>query len=131
MGERESENIAFSLGKGARQAVWMSRLVFEMQQLQGDVLATLAVAVHLQPVRLRPTRSQLLLAAVEQQRFMPHRRVFGQRPTQPSLPRTLEVALDVDALMPTLWPIRLYENPCALSRRTSPTWRMDNALRGT
>jgi hypothetical protein len=55
--------------------------------------------------------------------------LFGQRPTQPSLLRTLEVAVDrgrADAR--TLWPIRLYENPCAFSRRTSPTWRMDTAI---
>src|SRR5881394_4492952 len=80
---------------GVAQSIRMSCLVFEMQQLQGEVLAALVVAVHLQPVRLGPTRSQLLLAALEQQRFDGRIvELFGQRPTQPSLLHTLEVALD-------------------------------------
>ena len=45
--------------------------------------------------------------------------------------RTLQVALDrgrADADALTNLPIT---EPCALNRRTSPIWRVDNLLRGT
>ena len=39
---------------GVAPALGVNGLVFEMQQLQGDVLAALVLAVHLQPVGFRP-----------------------------------------------------------------------------
>ncbi len=48
------------------QPFGMNRFVFEVQQLQRDVLAAFALAVHLEPVGLWPTRSEFFFRASEQ-----------------------------------------------------------------
>jgi hypothetical protein len=47
--------------------------VLKPQQLQRDVLAACALAVHLQPIRLWSTRSVGILRSFEQQRFQTSR----------------------------------------------------------
>ena len=61
----------------------MDGLVFEMQQLQRDVLAALVLAVHVQPFGFGPIRSNTLVRAFEQTRFDDRGvHVLGQWPAQ-------------------------------------------------
>ena len=80
---------------GVAPAIGMGGLVFQMQQLQGDVLATLVLAVDLQPVGLRPPWPIGLLAALEQSRFSRSIvQMLGERPAQASLLRAFQVVVD-------------------------------------
>jgi hypothetical protein len=47
----------------------MNSLVFEVEQLQRDVLAAFTFPVHLEPIRLWPTRSEFLFGPREQSRL--------------------------------------------------------------
>jgi hypothetical protein len=80
---------------GVAQPLWMHRLVFEMQQLQRDVLAAFALTVDLEPLWLWPTRSEFFFGPSEQPRL--DRCVVQfvrQRPAQTGPLRTFQVALD-------------------------------------
>ncbi len=62
------------------------------------MLAALVLLLHLEPVRLRPIGSDALVRTLEQPRFEPGRiQVFGQRPTQASLPRAFQVVVHAGA----------------------------------
>jgi hypothetical protein len=75
-----------------------------MQQLQRDVLTAFALAVHLEPVGLRSSRSEFLFRPREQLCLEGSVvQVVGQWPTQPGPLCAFEVALnrrrtDADAL---------------------------------
>jgi len=93
----------------------MNRLVFEMQQLQRDVLAAFALAVHIEPVGLGSSWSELFFGPREQPNL--ERSVIDilrQRPAEPRTLRTFQVALhrrraDADALrdLPIAEPLRI------------------------
>ena len=77
------------------QAIRMRLLVFEMQQLQRDVLAALVLAVDLQPIRLRTARPRLVGTAPEQPLFENDLvQVVWQRPAHPSGLGPFPIALD-------------------------------------
>ena len=120
---------------GVAPAVWIGLLVFQMQQLQRDVLAALVVVVDLEPIRLGPTWPILISAAFEQSSLERGAvQIFGQLPAQPSPLRTFQGTFQLRTLvrlMPTLRLISCWLRPCAAKRKTSSTWRMDTLFRGT
>src|SRR5947209_1724665 len=80
--------------RGVAQAVRVGCLVFQPQQLERDVLA-LPLAVDLQPIRFRTSRSEFFFAALEQPLLQPKPiQILGQRPAQASPLGPLDVVLN-------------------------------------
>src|SRR6266852_9092841 len=80
---------------GVAQAVWVGCLVLQPQQLERDVLAALPLAVDLQPIRFRTSRSEFFFAALEQPLLERKPiQVLGQRPAHASPLGPFDVALN-------------------------------------
>ena len=75
---------------GVAPTVGIDRLVFEVQQLQRDVLAALVLVMHLEPVWLGPIGANPFVSSSEQPCLEPGCvQILGQRPAHTRLPRTL------------------------------------------